>query len=829
MVVSKPKPSGKKNKSDKLKKKEESDKLKEKQKSDKLRKKEESDKLYKTVCCYLCADELTRKFLWEVMEKHGLLINALLDQVGHSLEFEEWKQQGWLPDKALVEWCKALKQENQFKGFPSRFYISAQSIVKEMVESWVKLQKQLLGKSNGKKRWLKSVQEDIELSKITDLSPEMIQNRAKEILLELYQQENSESQSLESLEDNSQEDQQEDEGSDSQPSLFTLLFDTYDMYKVTEDFLSRRAIVHLLKNEGEVNEEIEKPEKLEERLVTKREEIQRLEEQLASRLPKGRDPTGEQALIFLEEAIQLPEHPNCYPPLFLFNVFYHYALLPTPYVQYTVYLLQKRLIEQKIVESEFLAWQESVDGRLANAAKITNSSLYPLSFGSTDDLYWLFETKEGNQQDPELRQSCEGTKLRKRPSKRKRKKLKTRSEERISVRFKGFGEFVFRVNCDRRQLPLFRLFATDYDTHKKLDKEHKYSLGLFAFRSAKLIWKEDKQLLHKKKTTKQANLEDINTSLEPTSLPPWKTHRLYLHCSFDPDLLTAEGTEKVRLRKIAETRKKLDNTKKKEQELLAQASADNLTEQERQELKYEAAKRRKGISAYETSLIQLNNIPPRPSKVPYQGEANITLGISLCRQELIGVAVVDLQTQQVLEYYSIRKLLTNRRVKKLRRNRSLLQLKLEKYRLVNRLRKLKRRNLVYRQKEQKQGQVVESNTESNLSQYLERLIAARIAQVALKWQASSVVIPDLEGMSEYIESAVQARAKQLFPNHREKQKNYAKQFRIEGHRWSYTMLTEFIRSRVLSEGISVKVGRQPVTGSLVDKSRKIALSAHSLA
>jgi len=66
-----------------------------------------------------------------------------------------------------------------------------------------------------------------------------------------------------------------------------LLFDTYE---VTEDSLSRRAVIHLLKNGGEVNEEIEDPEKLQQRLVTKREEIQRLEAQLASRLPKGREP-----------------------------------------------------------------------------------------------------------------------------------------------------------------------------------------------------------------------------------------------------------------------------------------------------------------------------------------------------------------------------------------------------------------------------------------------------------------------------------------------------------------------------------------------------------
>ena len=177
----------------------------------------------------------------------------------------------------------------------------------------------------------------------------------------------------------------------------------------------------------------------------------------------------------------------------------------------------------------------------------------------------------------------------------------------------------------------------------------------------------------------------------------------------------------------------------------------------------------------------------------------------------------------------MRKLLTNQRVKKSRRNRSLLQLQLEKYRLVNRLRKLRRHNLVHRQEEQKQARHVKSKAETNLGQYLERLIAAKIAQVALEWKASSVVIPNLGDMGEYIESAVQARAKQLFPNHRERQKNYAKQFRVEGHRWSYGRLTEFIHSRTLSEGISIKAGRQPATGSLAKKALKTALSGHNLA
>ena len=257
MVVSKPKPSSSNKKKSNKSVKTKPDAIKGK-KFNQLKKKKKLDELYKTVCCCLCVDEATRKFLWEAMERYTLLVNLLLEQVGHSPEFEQWKQQGWVSEDAVKQLCDALKQEAEFKGLPSRFYMSAQSMVKDTFEGWVKLQRQLAHRINGKKRWLKAVEDDLELAKITDFSPEMIQNRAKEILLELSQQENTDIQPLESTEDDVDEGQQEDDSSSSPKSVFSLLFYTYE---ITEDYLTRRAIVHLLKNEGEVNEEPEDLEK----------------------------------------------------------------------------------------------------------------------------------------------------------------------------------------------------------------------------------------------------------------------------------------------------------------------------------------------------------------------------------------------------------------------------------------------------------------------------------------------------------------------------------------------------------------------------------------
>ena len=654
---------------------------------------------------------------------------------------------------------------------------------------------------------------------MTDFSPEIIQLRAKEILVELCPSNPVEAESVASSNNgqNEAEDCQEDDQINYPKSLFSRLFDLYDS---TEDVLTRRAIVHLLKNDGEVNEEAEDPEKLALRLAAKREEIRRLEEQLQGRLPVGRDPTGEKAIRFLETAIKLPEHPTCYQPWFLLNAFYCYALSPMSCIKYGVYLLQSILSEIEIVEFEFITWKDTLAEHLADAAKQPNDLPYPLIFGSTSDLVWESELKgvvPSVSNTDGVSQGQPGAKSKKRPFKRKRKRLRTRSDERITVRFHGMSQYRFKIYCDRRQLPIFRQFLTDYCTHKELAKEKKFSMGLFALRSASLIWKQDKQRPHERNSSDSA---------EPP--PLWQTHRLYLHCSIDSRLLTAEGTEQVRLQKITETKLKLEGAKKREQELLRQKSECQLTELKQQNLDNELKKQRQNVVRNQTSLNQLHNSPPpRPSRVRYQGDPNIAIGVSFCRQQLVGVGVIDLQTQQVLEYYSVRKLLINRKVTKAKRGRSVIQLKLEKYRLVNRLRMWKKKNTTQRTQQQKQGLCIQSSTESNLGQYLERLVADRIVEVALKHHAGSIITPQMGDIRESIESAVQARAKQLFENHREAQQAYAKQFRMDFHRWSYGRLTDCIHNRARQEGVLIQTGRQPSEGALINKTLEIALSGQN--
>jgi hypothetical protein len=52
------------------------------------------------------------------------------------------------------------------------------------------------------------------------------------------------------------------------------------------------------------------------RLEKKRTEIQRLEKAMASRLPIGRDPTGDRAQQSIDEAIAFAEHTTFIPVTF---------------------------------------------------------------------------------------------------------------------------------------------------------------------------------------------------------------------------------------------------------------------------------------------------------------------------------------------------------------------------------------------------------------------------------------------------------------------------------------------------------------------------------
>ncbi|WP_445626711.1 type V CRISPR-associated protein Cas12k [Nostoc sp. DSM 114167] len=342
----------------------------------------------------------------------------------------------------------------------------------------------------------------------------------------------------------------------------------------------------------------------------------------------------------------------------------------------------------------------------------------------------------------------------------------TNDKDRIFVKFNGLNKLMnepkFEVYCDSRQLHYFQRFCQDWQIWHE-DKET-YSSGLFILRSARLLWQERKG-----------------------KGKPWKIHRLILQCSVETRLWTQEETELVRFDKINKAEKTIQNMEQK----------GNLSQTQLSRLESERTQRRK-----------LNNpFPDRPSKPLYQGKSNILVGVSLGLDKPATVAVVDAISKKVLAYRSVKQLLGNN------------------YNLLNRQRQQQLRLSHDRHKAQKQN-APNSFGESELGQYVDRLLADAIVAIAKTYFAGSIVLPQLQDMREIIQSEVQARAEKKIPGYKEGQQNYAKDYRINVHRWSYGRLIESIEIQAKKNGISIESCSQPIRDSKQEQARDLALFAY---
>jgi hypothetical protein len=377
----------------------------------------------------------------------------------------------------------------------------------------------------------------------------------------------------------------------------------------------------------------------------------------------------------------------------------------------------------------------------------------------------------------------------------------------------------------------------EWQLHRSLPDEDKFAFGLFPLCSARLIWRKDKQELYKKPPKRlQENSSQAGDQSKETGSQEWKQYRLFLHCTIDTRALTAEGTEQMRQEKIHEAQNIQKGFKSKTKPKNRQKEAAELTKQQRRE----KAKNRGLASNRNQSTLSrlLNPSPPRPSKAPYVGQPHIVVGVCFSRSARASVVVFDVREQKVIQYVGVRGLLTDHSAKEHHRRfwsnpkrkgkRGVVQMKFEQYHLVNRFWQQQQENLQRRSKEQKQDLYAEDNSESQLGQYLDRLLAARIAQLAIKWQASSIVIPELGDIRESIECEIQAWAQRKFPNKEELQKQYAKEFRTSFHRWSYGRLARSIRNRAARDGIAIELGRQPRRGTLQEKVVAVVQSAYDM-
>ncbi|MFM6456573.1 MAG: type V CRISPR-associated protein Cas12k, partial [Planktothrix sp.] len=297
----------------------------------------------------------------------------------------------------------------------------------------------------------------------------------------------------------------------------------------------------------------------------------------------------------------------------------------------------------------------------------------------------------------------------------------------------------------------------------KRNSKNQHSSALFTLRSGRIVWQEG--------TGKGQ---------------PWKIHHLRLYCTVDTRLWTTEGTEQVRQEKASEIAQILTRMEEK----------GELNE-----------KQQAFIQRKNSTLARINNPFPRPSQPLYQGQPHLLLGVSLGLKTPATVAIVDGITGKAITYRSVRQLLG------------------KNYKFINRQQQQKRRLAHQRHQAQKQF-ANNSQGDSELGQYLDRLLAQAIVNLAKTYQVGSIVLPKLGEIRENIQAEIKLRAEQKIPHCEEAQKQYAKQYRVSIHQWSYGRLMETIRSFASQLGIVIEEGQQTIRGSPQEQAKGIALSAY---
>jgi hypothetical protein len=250
-----------------------------------------------TIECRLTAPEATRRHLWDLMaHRNTPLVGALIQIIQTHENFSAWQRQGEIPLQAARELCKPLREEEPFSGQPGRFYSSASMMVTYTYKAWFALQASRQRRLEGIQRWLAILKSDAEMLEICNVSLETLQSRAQTVLQEanLAILTNPETQPRPKRGRKTQ--QAKTATTVSRRQLLRHLFQQHD----DSDQLTRCAIIHLLKNGCVVPKKLESPKKYQQMLLSKQKAVQRLETQLASSLPKGRDMSGEGFLAALE-------------------------------------------------------------------------------------------------------------------------------------------------------------------------------------------------------------------------------------------------------------------------------------------------------------------------------------------------------------------------------------------------------------------------------------------------------------------------------------------------------------------------------------------------
>jgi hypothetical protein len=256
---------------------------------------------------------------------------------------------------------------------------------------------------------------------------------------------------------------------------------------------------------------------------------------------------------------------------------------------------------------------------------------------------------------------------------------------------------------------------------------------------------------------------------------PWNVNHLSLHCTYDTRLMTADGTLVIQQEKSAKALKSLE--------------------------------REKPDPRNQSTLDRLKNLPNRPSKQPYQGNPEILVGLSIGLANPLTAAVVNVRTGEVLTYRTPKTLLGDR------------------HHLLNRHRTQQQQNILQRQKNQKRG-IRHQPSESELGEYVDRLLSCEVVRLAQQYRADSIVIPSLKHIRELLASEIKAKAEQRCPGSVEAQDKYAKEYQMSVSRWSYNRLIETIHSKALQLGITVESGFQQIRGDPKEQAKDLAIATY---
>lgn len=779
--------------------------------------------------------------LCERAYRHTLLIDQISDQIKQDPDVLNWiratqdvkaqtsittdtdqdtdTEQGhsWLPKGLVKKLCDRLKETPQFEGMSGRSYTSATERVEEIYKGWVATHQKLIRQIRGKERWLSVVKSDAELAENSNFSQLEIQSRAEQVLSEIEAENESKNESV----------------SVHNRRVFNILFDKFG---TTEDVLSRRAMIHLLKNGGKVRLEPRRPRKrkgnqdkpsqpmtLEERLAAKQIEIDRLEKQLLSQLPRARnlfpDWAFEEALdelltladpdlarhnqyYFLafsllihqsrsEQNIRFKQHllksmsflwekPNSllYYRILIFS-FVIYAQSTQKYLQFGHYLLQAIKVDAERVESQFYEWQESITPKLSEFLREPKSLPYPVSFGYDDLRFWC-----------------------------------TNRSGKIFFKLNGWGDLIFEVRCHRRRLPLIKTFLKDWQIKNDAEDEVEYTGSFMLLRSIELIWKPEES----SEKSNSPLCSECNMFQHYPGKGFWNECKLSIHWTYDSDALTRQGLEKIRQRKLEPQLKKL---KERQEELEKKQNRLSRLEKVPKDSRSEAQIKRienlkKAVENLQAELDKprpklecLQNSPlfERPDRPAYEGIDNIFVGVLLDLDKHLVVAVVDAMRRKVLA---------------IRNTRSISK---EGHALLQRYFRQRREYSKQRQVDQKAHRRVHQ-TVSELGQQVARLFAKGIVELAQQYKATTIVIPETDGWRDRLYSQLVARAAIKCNGSKKAMAKYTKAHGEELHQWDYSRLSQAIVDRATTDGLKVMQQKTMYEEDAFQQAANLAIAAY---